>query len=238
MVKLLAILRFIWHSSLLLGVGLIGGTVTAAGVVMLVTPGPGLVVIVAGLAILATQFAWAERALDKVKQKAIAARDKASARRADRRAAAAGAPGPQDVAGEVRPSEPVDINIAETRAAEGRAAEGRSVEHRVADPRGAETRAAESRAAESRAADSRAAESRAAESRAAESRAAESRAAEHRVAEQRDADSGLDHANGTKSTEPRAPESRPPETRTNGSHSVESRSAGAWSSESDHQATA
>ena len=223
MVKLLAILRFIWHSSLLLGVGLIGGTVTAAGVVMLVTPGPGLVVIVAGLAILATQFAWAERALDKVKQKAIAARDKASARRADRRAAAAGAPGPQDVAGEVRPSQPVDINIAETRAAEGRAAEGRSVEHRVADPRGAETRAAETRAAESRAADSR---------------AAESRAAEHGVAEQRDADSGLDHAKGTKGTEPRAPESRPPETRTNGSHSVESRSAGAWSSESDHQATA
>ena len=53
---------------------------------MLVTPGPGLVVIIAGLAILSTQFAWAERALDKMKQKAIAARDKASARRADRRA--------------------------------------------------------------------------------------------------------------------------------------------------------
>jgi uncharacterized protein (TIGR02611 family) len=90
--KLVAILRFIRRSTLLVGVGLVGGTVTAAGVVMLVTPGPGLVVIIAGLAILATQFAWAERALDRMKQKAIAARDKASARRADRRAeAAAGA---------------------------------------------------------------------------------------------------------------------------------------------------
>jgi len=85
--KLVAILRFIRRSTLLITVGLVGGTVTTAGVVMLVTPGPGLVVIIAGLAILATQFAWAERALDKVKQRAIAARDKASARRAARREA-------------------------------------------------------------------------------------------------------------------------------------------------------
>lgn len=81
-----AILRFIRRSTLLLTVGLVGGTVVAAGVVMLVTPGPGLIVILAGLAILATQFAWAERALDKLKQKAIVARNRASARRAGRRA--------------------------------------------------------------------------------------------------------------------------------------------------------
>lgn len=92
---MLAILRFIRHSTVLLGVGLVGGTVTTAGVVMLVTPGPGLVVIIAGLAILATQFAWAERALDKMKQRAIQARDKARdkavVRRAGRRADAANA---------------------------------------------------------------------------------------------------------------------------------------------------
>lgn len=92
---MLAILRFIWHSTVLLGIGLVGGTVTAAGVVMLITPGPGLVVIIAGLAILSTQFAWAARALEKVKQRAIAARDKAVVRRAGRRADAAG-PGPED----------------------------------------------------------------------------------------------------------------------------------------------
>ena len=84
-----AILRFIRRSTVLLGVGLVGGLVTTAGVVMLVTPGPGLLVIIAGLAILATQFAWAERALDRMKDRARAARDKASVRRADRRADAA-----------------------------------------------------------------------------------------------------------------------------------------------------
>ena len=36
-----------------------------AGVAMLALPGPGVVVIIVGLAILATEFAWAERALDK-----------------------------------------------------------------------------------------------------------------------------------------------------------------------------
>jgi hypothetical protein len=76
-VRLLALLRFIRRGSVLVGVGLVGGTVTTAGVVMLVTPGPGLVVIVAGLAILSTKFAWAERALAKVKRHAVAARDKA-----------------------------------------------------------------------------------------------------------------------------------------------------------------
>ncbi|MEA2716403.1 MAG: hypothetical protein QOI99_720, partial [Actinomycetota bacterium] len=74
--RLLALLRFIRRGSVLVGVGLVGGTVTTAGVVMLVTPGPGLVVIVAGLAILSTKFAWAERALAKVKRHSVAARVK------------------------------------------------------------------------------------------------------------------------------------------------------------------
>ncbi len=38
---------------------------------MLVLPGPGIVVSFAGLAVLATEFAWAERALDRSKAKAI-----------------------------------------------------------------------------------------------------------------------------------------------------------------------
>ena len=40
-------------------IAVIGGTVVLAGVIMLVTPGPGLVVIPIGLAILALEFAWA-----------------------------------------------------------------------------------------------------------------------------------------------------------------------------------
>ena len=47
-----------------------GAVVLLAGVAMLVLPGPGIVVIIAGLAILATEFVWAERALDAAKTKA------------------------------------------------------------------------------------------------------------------------------------------------------------------------
>ena len=43
-------------------VGLIGATVLLIGLVMLVLPGPGLPIMAAGLAILATEFLWARRA--------------------------------------------------------------------------------------------------------------------------------------------------------------------------------
>jgi uncharacterized protein (TIGR02611 family) len=46
-----------------LGVVAAGFAVTAAGLAMLVLPGPALVVIPIGLALLALEFAWAERAL-------------------------------------------------------------------------------------------------------------------------------------------------------------------------------
>jgi putative transmembrane protein PGPGW len=39
------------------------------GVVMLVTPGPGLLLIVAGLGVLAFEFAWAQRLLRTLKAK-------------------------------------------------------------------------------------------------------------------------------------------------------------------------
>lgn len=44
-----------------------GGTVVLIGVAMIILPGPAFLVIPAGLAILATEFVWAERCLDKVK---------------------------------------------------------------------------------------------------------------------------------------------------------------------------
>ena len=46
-----------------------GALVLITGVVMMVTPGPGVLLILAGLAILATEWAWAERALDKAKER-------------------------------------------------------------------------------------------------------------------------------------------------------------------------
>ena len=50
-----------------IAVAVIGGTVVLVGVIMLVTPGPAFVVIPLGLAILAVEFAWARRWLNKLK---------------------------------------------------------------------------------------------------------------------------------------------------------------------------
>lgn len=52
-----------------IAIGLAGGTVILAGAAMLILPGPAFVVIPAGFAILATEFAWARRALRKLKEK-------------------------------------------------------------------------------------------------------------------------------------------------------------------------
>lgn len=43
----------------------LGGTVLAIGIALIVLPGPAFIVIPAGLAILAIEFAWARRWLNK-----------------------------------------------------------------------------------------------------------------------------------------------------------------------------
>jgi uncharacterized protein (TIGR02611 family) len=48
-------------------VGIVGGLVTLIGVVALVAPGPGWLIIFTGLGILATEFAWAAQALAHAK---------------------------------------------------------------------------------------------------------------------------------------------------------------------------
>src|SRR5690349_18276652 len=55
-------------------VTLVGSAVLIAGLVMMVTPGPGLVGIVAGLAILATEWDWADRWLTSARRKLDQAR--------------------------------------------------------------------------------------------------------------------------------------------------------------------
>jgi len=45
-----------------------GFTLLAAGVVMLVTPGPGWVAILLGLGLLAAEFVWARRLMDRIKR--------------------------------------------------------------------------------------------------------------------------------------------------------------------------
>ena len=57
-------------------VTVVGGTVVLTGVAMLVLPGPGILAILAGLALLATEFAWARRWLDRARAAGQAGVDK------------------------------------------------------------------------------------------------------------------------------------------------------------------
>ena len=50
---------------------LMGFTLLAIGVVLLVGPGPGWLVILLGLGLLAAEFVWARRLLDSMKEKAV-----------------------------------------------------------------------------------------------------------------------------------------------------------------------
>lgn len=57
-------------------IGVLGGGITAIGAVALIGPGPGILVLLAGLGVLATEFAWAGRAMEKTKSVAKSAADK------------------------------------------------------------------------------------------------------------------------------------------------------------------
>lgn len=54
---------------------LIGFTLLLVGLVMLATPGPGWLTIVLGLAVLAAEFVWARRLLDRLKEQGVRLRD-------------------------------------------------------------------------------------------------------------------------------------------------------------------
>ncbi len=58
-------------------IGIVGGTVTALGAIALVGPGPGILIVLAGLGILATEFAWAARVMVRTRSYAQKAADKA-----------------------------------------------------------------------------------------------------------------------------------------------------------------
>jgi uncharacterized protein (TIGR02611 family) len=67
--------RFIRRSGKRIAVTVVGFAVLLAGVAMLVLPGPGWAAIFLGLAILATEYVWAQRLLKMAKEKAGQARD-------------------------------------------------------------------------------------------------------------------------------------------------------------------
>lgn len=55
------------------GVTVLGWVLVLAGVAALVLPGPGLLMLFAGLAVLSQEYAWAERRVEPVKQAAFRA---------------------------------------------------------------------------------------------------------------------------------------------------------------------
>ena len=57
-------------------VAVIGSTVLALGIALIVLPGPAFIVIPLGLAILGTEFLWARRLLRRVRQGATSAYQK------------------------------------------------------------------------------------------------------------------------------------------------------------------
>jgi uncharacterized protein (TIGR02611 family) len=54
---------------------LVGFTLLALGIVMVVTPGPGVFTIILALGVLAAEFVWARRLLDRVKEQGLRLRE-------------------------------------------------------------------------------------------------------------------------------------------------------------------
>ena len=69
MAPLASLLRWLGRSGKRIAITAVGFTVLVAGLVMMVAPGPGIAAIVLGLAILATEYVWAQRALHRAKQR-------------------------------------------------------------------------------------------------------------------------------------------------------------------------
>lgn len=71
--RLVAAWRRLPHPLRWLGVAAVGSTLIAVGAVFLVLPGPGIPLIVLGLVILATEFAWAEVILGHLRRRSAQA---------------------------------------------------------------------------------------------------------------------------------------------------------------------
>ncbi len=82
MEQAVAVLLWIGRNSRRMAVTAVGVVLLLAGVAMLLLPGPGLLGIAAGLAVLGTEYAWARRALRQARAKARDAGDRIPWRKA------------------------------------------------------------------------------------------------------------------------------------------------------------
>ena len=71
------VLRHAWRTIIIV----VGSTLVLIGMAMLELPGPGIVVIIAGLAILAREFIWAQGLLDKAQNTAKRQYDRVAQRK-------------------------------------------------------------------------------------------------------------------------------------------------------------
>lgn len=76
MAELGPIARFVGRSTKRIVVSTVGFALLAIGIVLLVVPGPGLLLVAAGLAVLATEYAWARTALEVTRRRTKQLRDK------------------------------------------------------------------------------------------------------------------------------------------------------------------
>jgi uncharacterized protein (TIGR02611 family) len=81
-------IRFIARNGKRIAVTIAGFVLLLAGLLMMVLPGPGLLFIILGFAVLATEYVWAERALNIARSKAEQAKDKVFRRKNGSNAAA------------------------------------------------------------------------------------------------------------------------------------------------------
>jgi uncharacterized protein (TIGR02611 family) len=73
--------RFMAKNGRRIAVSVIGFVLVLVGLVLLVLPGPGVLLVIAGLAVLASEYVWAQRALNFARRKATQAKDRALGRR-------------------------------------------------------------------------------------------------------------------------------------------------------------
>lgn len=67
------VVRFVARNTKLIVISVLGGALVVAGLAMLVLPGPGILVVALGFAVLGTEYAWAASALERTKRTAASA---------------------------------------------------------------------------------------------------------------------------------------------------------------------
>jgi uncharacterized protein (TIGR02611 family) len=68
-------IRFMLRNGKRIAITIAGAALVLGGMVLLVLPGPGVVLLIAGLAVLATEYVWAQRMLNYAKGKATQAKN-------------------------------------------------------------------------------------------------------------------------------------------------------------------